>query len=258
LKPRSDALAGGAGYAPITATVNVAANATSPQVNAVSVSGGGSTASSSTDRTTIVVPTGPTTVSVTPNSGSGAQQTFALQYVDPLGAADLTSVWVWITANYGTESNSCLVEYASATNLLYLYNDAGTSWLPAVTPGTGVTLSNSQCSMNVAAAGVTASGTDLILNLPVAFTAAYGGAKSIYMYAGGSIANSGWQNMGSWTVLGASTPPAVLVTPGSGSGAQQTFALQYADPLGAADLTSAWVWITSNFNVAAPSCLVEG
>jgi hypothetical protein len=150
---------------------------------------------------------GGTTVSVTPNSGSGAQQTFALQYVDPLGAADLTSVWVWITANYGTESNSCLVEYASATNLLYLYNDAGTSWLPAVTPGTGVTLSNSQCSMNVAAASVTASGTDLILNLPVAFTAAYNGAKSIYMYAGGSIANSGWQNLGSWTV---SAQPAAL------------------------------------------------
>ena len=35
-------LAGGASYPAITVTVNVASNATSPQMNAVSVSGGGS------------------------------------------------------------------------------------------------------------------------------------------------------------------------------------------------------------------------
>ena len=39
---RGDALAGGASYPPITVTVNVAYDAASPQVNAVSVSGGGS------------------------------------------------------------------------------------------------------------------------------------------------------------------------------------------------------------------------
>ena len=50
---RSDVLAGGASYAPITVTVNVAANATSPQVNAVSVSGGGSASANATDSTTI-------------------------------------------------------------------------------------------------------------------------------------------------------------------------------------------------------------
>ena len=51
---RSDALAAGASYPPITVTVNVATNATSPQVNAVSVSGGGSGSANATDSTTIV------------------------------------------------------------------------------------------------------------------------------------------------------------------------------------------------------------
>ncbi len=50
---RSDSLAAGASYPSITAMVNVAANATSPQVNSVSVSGGGSATASATDSTTI-------------------------------------------------------------------------------------------------------------------------------------------------------------------------------------------------------------
>ena len=52
---RNDPLAAGASYPPITATVNVAPTATSPQVNTVTVSGGGSANASATDPT-IVVP----------------------------------------------------------------------------------------------------------------------------------------------------------------------------------------------------------
>jgi uncharacterized repeat protein (TIGR01451 family) len=51
---RSDALNGGASYPSITVTVNVAANASSPHVNMVSVSGGGSATASITDATTIL------------------------------------------------------------------------------------------------------------------------------------------------------------------------------------------------------------
>lgn len=50
---RSDALNGGSSYAPITVTVNVAANAVSPQVNSVSVSGAGFATANATDSTTI-------------------------------------------------------------------------------------------------------------------------------------------------------------------------------------------------------------
>ena len=50
---RSDALIAGASFPPITVTVNVASNATSPQVNQVSVSGGGSANTVASDSTTI-------------------------------------------------------------------------------------------------------------------------------------------------------------------------------------------------------------
>ncbi|HLJ45696.1 MAG TPA: FG-GAP-like repeat-containing protein [Bryobacteraceae bacterium] len=65
---RSDSLAGGSSYAPITVVVNVAANAGSPLVNSVSVSGGGSAAASATDSTTITggAPTGLAFFPVTP------------------------------------------------------------------------------------------------------------------------------------------------------------------------------------------------
>jgi uncharacterized repeat protein (TIGR01451 family) len=53
---RSDVLVGDASYPPITVTVNVAANANSPQVNAASVSGGGSAAANTNDSTMIGSP----------------------------------------------------------------------------------------------------------------------------------------------------------------------------------------------------------
>jgi Subtilase family/FG-GAP-like repeat/Domain of unknown function DUF11 len=52
---RSDVLNAGSSYPPITVTVNVAATATSPQVNQVDVSGGGSFFAIATDSTTINV-----------------------------------------------------------------------------------------------------------------------------------------------------------------------------------------------------------
>lgn len=56
---RIDALAGGASYPPITVTVNVAANASSPQVNQAMVTGGESASASASDSTTIINPNPP-------------------------------------------------------------------------------------------------------------------------------------------------------------------------------------------------------
>src|ERR1700688_4247936 len=50
---RADALAAAASYPAITATVNVGSTATSPQINSVTVSGGGSVSATVTDSTII-------------------------------------------------------------------------------------------------------------------------------------------------------------------------------------------------------------
>ncbi|MGH9771273.1 MAG: hypothetical protein ACRD4Q_06205 [Candidatus Acidiferrales bacterium] len=69
---RSDALNGGSSYPAITVTVNVASNASSPQVNQVSVTGGGSSQANATDSTTITA------------AGSGAGVYYYLQ--DQIGS----------------------------------------------------------------------------------------------------------------------------------------------------------------------------
>jgi hypothetical protein len=256
---RGDALAAGSSYPAIAVSVNVAGNASSPQVNSVTVSGGGAATASGTDSTVIQASSATVTaVSTTPNAGSGATQSFALQYSDSLGTADLSTTWVWFTANFsGSSANSCMFYYARAANQLNLLNDAGSAWMPG-TPGTSGTLSNSQCSVNLASATVGLSGANLTLTLPVTFNASYAGTKSIFMYAAGSSQNSGWQNLGSWTVA-APQVSAVSVTPNAGTGFSQSFALHYADTFsgGASDLATAWVWFTANFSgSAANSCML--
>ena len=72
---RSDALASGSSYPAITATVNVGATATSPQVNAVSVSGGGSVTANASDPTTVLPSTSPCA-----NTSTGNESVLQGQY----------------------------------------------------------------------------------------------------------------------------------------------------------------------------------
>lgn len=193
---------------------------------------------------------------VTPNGASGSAQTFALQYSSSAGASDITSAWVWIrSAASSSAANSCLAYYQSAGNQISLLTDGGSTWMPA-TLGSNATLSNSQCSINVAAASLATNGNALTLNLPVAFAPLYGGSKNIYMYANDSVANSGWQSRGMFTVAGP-TITADSVLPASGSGMSQSFVLRYSSTAGGSDVSTAWVWISSSFAAsAANSCMI--
>jgi hypothetical protein len=200
----------------------------------------------------------PVAVSVTPGSGSGASQTFALEYFDTAGAASLQQVWVYFNATLANPaSNACLLYYSATANQINLLGDNGTSW-QAATLGSAATLQNSQCSVNVATATVALSGNTFTWNVPMTFKPAYVGAKNAYLLAvDGSGANSGWQQLGAWTVSNTSGPTAISVTPGSGSGASQTFALEYSDTSGASSLGQAWVYFNSTLaNPASNACLL--
>jgi hypothetical protein len=149
---------------------------------------------------TWTVPSGVTvtTVSATPNSGSGTSQTFTLQYADTAGAANMQQAFVLIGPAL-SEPNSCMLLYNVAANQITLLNDNATVWQPA-TPGSSTTLQNSQCSLNVAATSVTMNGATLTLKVPLTFAAGYAGAKNIYMWGSDtSGVISGWQQMGTWT-----------------------------------------------------------
>src|SRR5262249_1856804 len=138
-------------------------------------------------------------VSVTPNSGSGASQAFQFLYSDSNGASALRTVWVYITSNFSSPvTNRCQIYYDPVANVLKLRNDAGTAWI-AGTPGTTAILQTSQCSIGLNAVTASTSVGNLTLTVPVTFSDSFTGAKQIWMYAGGTTVNGGWQQLGAWT-----------------------------------------------------------
>ena len=78
---RSDVLSPGANYPPVTVSVNVAANATTPQTSQVSVSGGGAATATATDATAIQYVT---TLAIT-NQGPDAMSFTGLQLIGFVG-----------------------------------------------------------------------------------------------------------------------------------------------------------------------------
>ena len=193
-------------------------------------------------------------VSVTPSSGTGAAQTFTLAYSDSLGAvADLKAAQVRFGAT-NVANGTCTVIYNAMTGQVRIQDDAGVNG-PWTTFGAG-TISNSQCTLNLAQSSAASSTTNLTLTLRVSFTPAFAGSKSIYMRANSNFGPStGWVSRGTWTV--ASDLGAVSVTPNSGSGPTQAFGLTYSDSFGAtADLTSARVRIGAS-NAATGTCTID-
>src|SRR6202043_2137284 len=122
----------------------------------------------------------PTTVSVTPSSGTGTSQTFALVYSDPDGFADLSSTYVLIN-NVLDSRNACYVIYYQGSNALYLVSDNAQTLLGPVTPGIAGTVQNTQCTLAGTGSLVSGSGTNLTVKVALTFTAGFNGLKNIYM-----------------------------------------------------------------------------
>jgi hypothetical protein len=143
-------------------------------------------------------------VSVTPNTGSGLSQTFVFAFEDPAGFADIATTWMWFTPTFSTSAgafvNTCFMYYQRSTNTLNLLNNAGNGYVSG-TLGSG-SISNGQCSINLAGSSRTTSGNSLSLSLPVTFTSAtFAGAKNVFMdVVTNTGASSGWPDRGDWTV----------------------------------------------------------
>jgi hypothetical protein len=140
----------------------------------------------------------PAPVSVTPNSGSGASQTFSFLYTDARGYAAMAPVSVVINSALSGNAG-CYILYYQSSNTLYLANDNATAWLGPVTLGQATTVQNSQCTVNAGASSRSGSGNNLTLTLAFTFPHAFAGTKNIYMEAYDGQ-DSGWVQMGTWLV----------------------------------------------------------
>ncbi len=143
----------------------------------------------------------PTTVSVTPGSGTGLTQAFSLVYSDPDGYGDLSVVYALFNSSLNV-SQACYFFYNRPANRLYLVNDAGTGLVSdSITPGAAGTLSNGKCTLSSGGL-VTGSSTNLTVPVSLTFAApAFSGAKSLFMLGTDTAgANSSWVAKGTWIV----------------------------------------------------------
>src|SRR6185295_8553473 len=141
----------------------------------------------------------PVGLGVTPSSGAGVSQTFALKYSDANGATDLSQLFAIFNTG-AIATNACYVFYARSTNKLYLQNNASSAWQGPLTPGVAGNVSNSQCTLNSAGSSVSTSGNTLTVNIALTFQPAFAGTKNIYLFALDSLGfkTAGWQLKGSW------------------------------------------------------------
>jgi hypothetical protein len=140
----------------------------------------------------------PAAVSVTPNSGNGAAQTFAFTFSDGNGAADISSAQIDISATLSV-TGACYLYYPRGLNEIYLASDAGV-WQGPLPLGSSGMLENSQCTLDVGASSASMAGNTLTLNLALSFTAGFAGAKHVYMEVENATYDSGWSAYGIWTV----------------------------------------------------------
>jgi hypothetical protein len=128
----------------------------------------------------------PTIISLAPSSGiiaTGVKQTFASVYADPNGYADLAGCYLLINTTL-TGVNSVYVWYDANANLLYLKNDAGTSWGTGYAPGSAHVPENSQCKLYCAETTKSGSGNNLTVNWKIEFKPAMSGKTcTAWLYA---------------------------------------------------------------------------
>jgi uncharacterized protein (TIGR03437 family) len=173
------------------------------------------------------------------------RQTFTLRYSDTAGVNDFSAVWAWFTTAVTPSdlTHTCAIFYDPYQGWFYLASDGGQLLGPLNSASAYV--ANGQCSLDMSGVTVSKSGNDLVMTLPITFDTSYNPTQNIYAYAAGSASNSGWQNMGTWTVPG--PPPALSIAKshsgnfGKGFGANYTILVSNAAGSGS---TSGTVMVT--------------
>jgi hypothetical protein len=196
-------------------------------------------------------PVAPTSVSITPSSGTGSSQSFSAQFSDGNGASDIRYTYVLMNSGL-TWVGSCGLRYDRTSNVLQIINNQGSGWQGGISPGSG-TLSNNNCTVSGSGFSVSAAGNTLTQTFPITFSDSFAGAKAVYLVASDMGGNSGsWAQRGTWTAPSGSgtggspvAPTADSISPSSGSGTSQTFTARFSDGNGATDLRYTYVLMNS-------------
>ena len=141
----------------------------------------------------------PTVLSLSPNLGGGATQTFTVVVSDPSGPGDLNNLQLLFNTTPNRLS-SCNISYDPTSNRINLYDDGSTGFIGAVIPGTSGQVSNSQCTLSGAGSSYSTSANVLSLTVALSFSATLTAQQNAYVYVQGTngLNNGGWAQWGSW------------------------------------------------------------
>jgi len=173
----------------------------------------------------------PTADSVSPGSGSAANQTMVFTFSDPRGWQDLDVVNVLIN-NFLDGRQACYMAYSRPLNVLYLVNDSGTALSQALPLNGSGSIANSQCTVYSGGSTDAGNSNSLILTLNLSFSGSFTGNKVVYLASRDLAANnSGWQALGTWNVPGTAITPTTAgsTSPNTGTGPTQTFTFTFTD-----------------------------
>ncbi|QOY89885.1 InlB B-repeat-containing protein [Paludibaculum fermentans] len=261
---RSDALAGGSSYPPLIVTANVAINATSPQVNQATVSGGNSPQASATDSTAIL-----TLVNLTSNPSGMTIVADGTSYTTPKSLG-------WAAGSSHTLSVGSPQTFGNTRYSYLSWSDSGAQSHNVTTPSASTTYSANFKTQNKLTLAATAGGsisaspasadgwydTSQVLQI----TATPAGLNTFSGFSGDLIGTVNPQSIAmvvprSVTANFAAVnpqPTAVSVSPASGSGTSASFTATYSAGLGYQDLS--WVQLliaTASNGGGQPYCFVH-
>lgn len=207
--------AGGTGYGSI-----VASTTTAPTTSLVTIAASltdGTLAHTATAALGIMKP--PSTplpsVSATVTTIAGPLQAFVVTATDLNGYAAINGVNLLINSTFNGQ-NACWLYFAPGQNgsgTLSLASDDASTWtsmtLP-IEPGSTSQLQNTQCIVGGGPITASGSGNTLTLTIPLTLSAALRGALTMWARAGDAEGDSGYQNVGSLTLPGATSPDFAL------------------------------------------------
>jgi hypothetical protein len=185
----------------------------------------------------------PVANSVVPAAGTGPSQRYSFTVSDQGGAGFVWGVAMLFSTSLST-TNACSISYDRSANVISLSYDNPANGATVLTLGSSTAISNSQCTVNGANTTVALGVTTVVVTVDVAFNAAFFGAKNTYLYASEPGVNSGWVQVGSWTVTGGA-PTADSVSPPSGSGNSTTFSFNVSDSANSANIIGMSMLITA-------------
>jgi hypothetical protein len=196
----------------------------------------------------------PANVSVAPSTGpvaAGPKVTFTGRYSDPDGYANLANCYLLIN-NTLNGVNAAFLRYDQNTNLLYVKNDANTSWGVGAAPGSATVLQNSYVSLYCAETTVSGSGNQLTVNWKVILKPTMSGRTCgawLLVYDDLGL-RDGYDQMGS-NIRISQLPVNVSLSPSGGAlpiGAWFTLTGTYSDPDGNGNLANCYLLLDTSLD----------